>query len=183
MHQLYPLITNLNKFDDFLETLVVSKTPAKFTYAYLNSLGYSSSKDREFVKVLIMLGFLGSTGIPTDLYLSIKNKDKFPRVLAVRLSILYKEIFKLNAAANTLPDYELTPLFSSLTGYGQQRSLRYALTFKHLVAHADFGVEVTPVLKNETNVLRPININLTLNVTSPAELEGFINTLREHHIF
>jgi len=87
------------------------------------------------------MGFLGSDGVPTDLYKRFRNKSESGAVAAEALKVGYQPLFEVNEYVHDAEDSDLKGAVVQATGSepksGQVRSI--VNSFKALRAYADFG--------------------------------------------
>lgn len=155
------------------------------------------------IPFLKRIGFLGSDGVPTDLYKAFRNSVESGRAAAEGLRIGYREIFEINEYANDLSDAELKGIVVQITGLEPDARNTQAIvgSFKALKEFADFNadppaekiVQVESIAQLESE-LAPTNsrrssdtlslsytINLNLPATSDiAVFDAIFKSLKDH---
>lgn len=92
-------VTNLHKILDKMQRAGV---PENFNRDFLKDLGFSSSGDRPFVKLLKYLGFLDSSGKPTGVYRDFMDHTKGKKVLAARIPLAFDDLYLSDRHAQNL---------------------------------------------------------------------------------
>jgi hypothetical protein len=78
----------------FLEHIRTAGVPEKVTFKYVESVGFTSSNDRSIITILKFIGFISSSGVPTDVWRGYRPKnDQSKRVLASALRKAYSTLF------------------------------------------------------------------------------------------
>jgi hypothetical protein len=126
---------NLKKFLDQVQTAGV---PPKVTFQYINSVGFKSSNDRAVLTVLKAIGFLNSSGEPTDVWRAYRNKGQAKKVMAGALRKGYATLFTTYPDAQRKDNEALRNFFSSHTSVGEGALGYMVRTFKTLADMADF---------------------------------------------
>ncbi|HWQ59518.1 MAG TPA: DUF5343 domain-containing protein, partial [Candidatus Fimivivens sp.] len=127
------------KIQPIMEAIQRAGVPDKFTYAFLNSIGFKSTNDRSIVAVLKALGFLDDNGAPTQFYRDYKNPVQARIVLGRQLRAAYSDIFLSNEKADTLGVEKLKGVFASVSGKSDSVAQKMAGTFKALCSLADLS--------------------------------------------
>lgn len=151
MTDLY-LQTNKN-LEKFFNTLISAQAPTKFTQKFLESLEFTSTNDRLFIKMLKELGFLDASGQPTQRYKDYLDQTQSKIVLAQGIREAYTDLFKVNVKADKMTEKEAKGKIKSLTG-GSKSENTYTLmakTFTALCKLADFSTSPSSIQKNPTD--------------------------------
>lgn len=154
-------------------------TPPKVNLAYLPTIQFKSSYDRDLIKILKFIGFIDNSGVPTEKWNEYKDKSKAGQVMASSIKSAYDELFNTYLDANKTDSGTLENYFSSKFGLSTQLSKLTEQTFKQLCGSANFeGVEVAPppvkpaeVAKELTEVsprVKPVTININVQLQLPA---------------
>lgn len=143
----YPYTNVTNKLTEFLERTRSIGVPDKATTSWLASLGYKSKNDRSFIHVLEFIGFIDSTGTPTQKWLDFRGND-YKKVLGNALREAYSELFKVYPDANMSTSDELWHFFSTKNKSGEQVISRIINTFKTLCEMASFD-NLSEILQEE----------------------------------
>ncbi|MBQ9833601.1 MAG: DUF5343 domain-containing protein [Bacilli bacterium] len=167
------LVTTKN-LESLINSVLGAQAPERFTYKFLNDLGFTSSNDRLFVGVFKSLGLLDDNGAPTQRYYEFLDQTKYKKVLADGIKEAYSDLFNINKSANKLDVSEVKNKFKTLTqGQKTDKVLSLmAMTFKALCDLADFSIPLEntmqsvgePIEKNDTQKEEINRDNLQLNV-------------------
>jgi len=87
------------KTRDILSAIQTAQAPKRFTFGFLESLGFKSTNDRLIIPVLKSLGFLTSNGDPTNRYFAFLDQTRAPRVLGEGIREAYADLFQINRKA------------------------------------------------------------------------------------
>ncbi len=198
----YVYMANPAKIREFLRTIRSSGVPDKLTIQTLSTLGFKSTNDRPLIKVMKAIGFISSSGEPTDRWQQYRNKQVGGAVLAEGIKTHYTELFKLYPDANVRDTEALRNFFSTLTKVSSGTLNFIVLTFKTLCESADFTAMSTSPMQveevaietgqqPESTLLRrekagyTININIQLALPSDAKKEtfdAFFESMKKHLI-
>ncbi len=135
-----PYMASVTNVDDIIQKIRGAGTPPRFTHEFLSStLGFRSSNDRGFIKVLRALGMLTSDGTPTERYNAFKNQNNGGRAMADGLRDGWSQLYLADQAAHDKGTSELQEIFKTVTGKGDAVARKMATTFKAFAKHADFS--------------------------------------------
>lgn len=95
------------KAGEILSAIQRGQAPKRFTFGFLESLGFKSTNDRLIIPVLKSLGFLAASGEPTPRYFAYLDQTRAPRVLAEGIREAYADLFQINRKANELSQTEV----------------------------------------------------------------------------
>jgi hypothetical protein len=136
-----PSVTNVGPI---LDRVISAATPPRFTHEFLKAnLGFGSSNDRAFIKVLKQLGFIGPDGIPTPRY----NEYRGPqgkRAIAAGLREGWAPLFLSDESIHSKSGQELLGVVKNTTGAGDAVAKKIASTFKALADRAEWSSRSTP---------------------------------------
>jgi len=178
-----PSPKNVKKFFKDIQTLGI---PSIVNQPYLKSIKYTSSYDNPLVGVCKFLGFVDSTGKPTDVWTGFRDKDKAPKVMADAIKATYDELYQTFPNADKRDDATLQNYFASRFGVAAKTANYMVLTFKYLCEFADFeAVAVTeptpkpavPVPEQFAEVMtgaKPYTININIQLQLPATEDATI---------
>jgi hypothetical protein len=198
-----PYVPGYGNIKKVLEKIKTASTPSRFTQDFLaTKLDMSGGSSRPVIPFLKRTGFLGSDGVPTDLYKRFRNNAQSGAAAAEALRAGYKPLFEINEYVHEAKDAELRGLIVQVTGAEEDSQQVKVIvgSFKALKAFADFSasaadVEDTPdtppaderdVPGDNADVLpRQINLGYTINLHLPATSEvavfnAIFKSLREH---
>lgn len=139
-----PYMPAVGNVPAILEKMRGAGTPPKFTLEFLkSSLGFNSSQDRSFPKLLKQLRFISADGVPQDRYNEFKSVSSGGRALADGLREGWAEIFLADESAQNRSVGELTDLFKTVTGQSEAVAKKMASTFSALSRGADWSNSTT----------------------------------------
>lgn len=129
---------NLNAI---INSIVNAKAPDRFTYKFLEDLGFKSSNDRLYISVFKALGLLDDNSAPTSLYLRLIDQTETDKVLAEGIQAAYEDLFALRKDAYNLSLDEVKGKMKTLTeGQKSDNVINYmANTFLALCERADWS--------------------------------------------
>ncbi len=160
----FPYMSNPARVKLFLEHVQAAKVPPKVNRNYLESARFKSKNDRPLINLMKFLGFLDSSGVPTNVWQSYRDPKGAKGVLAKAIRTAYNDLFGMYEDAFNKDDDTLQSYFSSKTDVGKSTIDYIVLTFKNLCQVADF--EAVPA---EAVVPAPL--------TSPREEAASIPTV------
>jgi hypothetical protein len=204
-----PYLTTPGNLNKALDGLQNAATPPKVSGDFVKTiLGISGGSGDNMTTFLKRIGFAGSDGSPTELYLRYRNPQTSEAAIAEAMKHAYPEIFKRNVYAYNLDDDALKGLIIEITGSAAESSnVRLTLyTFKKLNELADFDALITPeevsvpIVAQERSSQEPpiplqhksaaddslgINIGYTINLNLPetsdvAVFNAIFKSLNEH---
>lgn len=134
----YPYSNKLSIIKDFLSYIQNEGEPDKVSQAFLPSIGFTSSNDRQIVPIFRFLGFIGSGGEPTQNWRAYRDKQKAPLVLAHAIRKAYSDLFSIYPDAHRKDKEALRNYFASKTKVGARALGAIVGTFIELCSKADF---------------------------------------------
>lgn len=189
----YPYTIAITSLTKFLESIPKTGEPKKVTQEYLSAAGFKSSNDRQIISVLKFIGFLDSSGAPTDKYREFRNTTTGPTVLGKCIRSSYSDLFQMYPDANRRDTEALRNFFSTHSKAGDRALSAMVSTLQSLCSMAKFdGGEVSlsaaPEETKQSRVLAPrgieslvINIQLTLPATSDSKIyEEIFRAMKKH---
>lgn len=100
-----------------LEKIKEASTPSKFTQNYLaTTLGFEGPNDKAFISFAKSMGFLDTSGVPTELYKSFRNPSLSEAALAKGLKAAYGSLYERNERFYELSKDKLLELVCADTG-------------------------------------------------------------------
>ncbi len=191
-----PKTPNLKEFIEKIHELGI---PDKLTRTKLEALGYKSKNDRPIIAILKALDFLGSDGVPTDIWRQYRDKSKSKTIMAQAVRKYYADLFKLYPNAYQKDTEALTNFFRSHTSVGDQALSQMVKTFQALAELSEFeetttpetppvdiadpivAEKVTPVVYSNGQPVIHLNIQLTLPEGADAKtFEDFFKAMKKH---
>ena len=186
----YPTVLKTGALKDVFSKIKTTGTPEAFTAKHLKLLGFTSSNDVPILSALKFVGFVDSSGKPTDKYTSYKGKFG-PQILAGGIKNGYSELFALYPDADGKDDDSLMHFFATNTNVGESSRKVMISTFKALCSLADFkssGLETkensAPAVKEHMQVEQikikdksglAVNINIELQIPATNDPEIYKN--------
>jgi hypothetical protein len=141
-----PYLSSYKNVAELFQRIAAAKQPENFTQKYLaETLGLSSSGDRELISLLKALGFLDQAGRPTPEYGSLKNGALAPGAVATAIERAYAGLYAANESAHALGSAELKGLVAQVAGSDTGMTGKIAGTFAALCRVADFAKKATAV--------------------------------------
>ena len=139
-----PYMASVGNIDEIVQKLRGAGTPPRFTHEFLSStLGFRSSNDRGFIKILRALGMVTADGTPTDRYNAFKNDISGGTAMADGLRDGWSALYLADEEAHDKTPSELQQTFKTITGKGDAVAKKMATTFKAFAKHADFMTSPT----------------------------------------
>jgi hypothetical protein len=134
-----PYLVSYKNVGELFRKIASAKQPEVFTTRFLNeTLGLASSTDRPLIALLKALGFIDSSGKPTEMYGALKNPKEAGRAIAYSIRKAYEPLFAANEKANELQGQDLRGLISQVAGSDAPMTTKIAGTFNALVKLAEF---------------------------------------------
>lgn len=124
-----------------------AQTPDRFTVDFLQTkLGFRGGNYRQFIPLAKKLGFLGTDGIPTDIYKRFRNTATSGAAMGQALKLGYREIFERNEYANNLTKDQLKGMVVEITGLESKNRVVQLIcqTFDTLKTLANFEAAEAP---------------------------------------
>lgn len=136
-------LVTINRVEAYFDALLNAEPPDRFTYKFIENLGFTSSNDRLLSGVLKELGFLDDDGVPTERYYQFLDRSQYQRVLAQGIRDSYSDLFAVNKDAAELDQDEVINKLRTLYAGSKSDNVieRIGRTFKALCALADFTPE------------------------------------------
>ena len=155
-----PYMASVSNIDDIIRKIRGAGTPPRFTHEFLSStLGFRSSNDRGFVKLLRALGMVTADGVPTDRYNAFKNELHGGSAMADGLRDGWSDLYLADQQAHDKTVTELQQTFKTITGKGDAVAKKMATTFKALTKHADFAATPASTLDVDSEQLPDAKID------------------------
>ena len=124
----------------YFEAIRLAQPPERFSYKFLEGLGFKSTNDRLIVGVLKELGFLDPDGKPTRRYFQFLDKAESKKILAEGIREAFSDLFAVNTEAYKLNTDQIKDKLKTLyAGSKTPLVIGYiSKTFKSLSEIADF---------------------------------------------
>lgn len=171
-------LTTTKNLESIINAILTAKAPERFTYKFLEDLGFKSSNDRLYINVFKGLRLLDESGAPTERYYKFLDQGIYKEVLAEGIRDAYEDLFNININAQTLPVDEVKNKLKTLT-QGQKTEKVVSLmatTFTALCSLADWNAQsiknsTKEVVNTEKEIKRDENIINSNNNTQKGKLE------------
>ena len=136
-------LTSSKNLEPVINAVLTAKAPERFTYKFLEDLGFKSSNDRLYINLFKALGLLDESGAPTERYYRFLDQGIYKEVLAEGIMEAYEDLFNINVNAQTLSTDEVKNKLKTLTqGQKNEKVISLmAMTFSALCAVADWNVK------------------------------------------
>lgn len=198
-----PYVPSHGQVTKVLEKIRSASTPTRFTQDFLaTKLDMKGGHARPVIPFLKRTGFLGSDGVPTELYKRYRNSASSGAAAAEALQIGYSPLYEINEYVHDAKDQELRGLIIQVTGSEPDSRVVQSIagSFKALRAMADFsGAEMPSGEPEEAagpereqpltvpSSLGQLNLGYTINLHLPATSDvavfnAIFKSLREHLI-
>lgn len=132
-----------------MEKIVEGAPPAKFTYAHLKGLGFTSSTDQPIIPMLKVIGFLSADGAPTALYHAYRDKSRSRQVLGAALRETYSSLFQISETLSESHRAEIEGKFKSEGGLDARKAKLATATFLAFWKLADHNTKGNPAKQVE----------------------------------
>jgi hypothetical protein len=100
-----------------LKKIIDAPPPPRFTQDFLTAkLGFKKGSANAVIPFLKRIGFIGSDGVPTDLYNKFRNPSKAGRAMVDGMKIGYQDLYSRNEYWQELGKKELSGLVIEATG-------------------------------------------------------------------
>ncbi len=166
----FPYTPKPSSLANFLATIQTVGRPEKVTIKYIESLGFTSSNDRYVRGILKSLGFLDSSGVPTERWQIYRNKQRATTELATAIHETYSELFSVYPDAHRKDDEALRNFFTSKTSVGERTVYYMVSTFKTLCELADFS----PVSQSSPAIQQDASLAITAHPLPEKTTEAII---------
>lgn len=203
-----PYVNATGILSSVLKKIIDAPPPPRFTQDFLTTkLGFKKGSANAIIPFLKRIGFLGSDGIPTDLYNKFRNPNKAGQAVAEGMKLGYQDLYSRNEYWHDLDKKALSGLIIEATGTSSNSSTLLAIlrTIDVLKQYAEF-VEVeeennsrleekatSPMLMEETSSSYQrkskddlgINLSYTINLNLPetsdiAVFDAIFKSLKEN---
>lgn len=162
-----PFVNSTGALKRLLQSIQTAKTPAKFTYDYMNT--EMSVSERAMIPLLKKMGFLNETGIPTEVYKDFRNPDKSKSTMGKAIEKAYEGIYNRNEYIHNAKKAELKSIVASVSGLDHDSKTVESIinTFEALKSYASFeykNIDESSPSETEANA----NVNPKPPVGTPS---------------
>lgn len=154
-----PYMLSIGLIPKILEKAQNARRPERFTQDFLETkLGHSGGSARPIIPLLKRMEFLGSDGVPTNLYNQFRNTETQGVAMAEGMRNAFKELFDRNEYVYEMTRDKLTGLVVEITGSTKEERTTQAIvgTFFALKELADFEANLDEAGKTDP-VTEPIH--------------------------
>lgn len=88
----------------FLKHIQSAGVPVKVTYNYLKQAGFTSTNDRDLIRVMRGIGFVDQSNVPTPVWKAYRNTSTAKATLATAIRSAYSGLFHLYPEAQNKDD-------------------------------------------------------------------------------
>lgn len=136
-------LTSTKNLEPVINAILTAKAPDRFTFKFLEDLGFKSSNDRLYINLFKALGLLDESGSPTERYYRFLDQSIYKEVLAEGIREAYEDLFNININAQTLSIDDVKNKLKTLTqGQKTEKVISLmAMTFSALCSIADWNVK------------------------------------------
>ena len=136
-------LTSTKNLEPMINAVLTAKAPERFTYKFLEDLGFKSSNDRLYINLFKALGLLDESGAPTERYYRFLDQSIYKEVLAEGIREAYEDLFNININAQSLSTDDVKNKLKTLTqGQKTEKVISLmAMTFSALCSIADWNVK------------------------------------------
>ncbi len=202
MAEQLPYVPSYGLIGKALEKVKSAATPDRFTQDFLSTkLAMTGGSARSLIPFLKRIGFLGTDGVPSDLYKRFRNPSQTGLAAAEALRVGYRALYEMNEYAHDLSDSGLKGLVVQATGLkpdsgtikaimGSFKALKAAATFDAGSAggadeHASDELQTVPVVPGGEAQPAKLGLSYTINLNLPATSDiavfnAIFKSLREH---
>lgn len=205
MSESIPFVQAYGNITKALERIQSAATPPRFTQDFLGTkLDLKGGSAKPLIPFLKRTGFLGSDGVPTELYKKFRNPTERGRASAMALKTGFRALYEVNEYIHDATDKDLKGVVVQVTGSEPTSSTVKGIigSFKAVRAFATFNNEEqveystdinTREIPNERNdeltdirIDSPkIGLSYTINLNLPATsdiavFDAIFKSLKEH---
>lgn len=203
MSESIPFVQAYGNVTKALERIQAAATPPRFTQDFLaTKLDLAGGSARPLIPFLKRLGFLGSDGVPTELYKKFRNQSERGRAAAAALKIGFRPLYEVNEYIHDASDKDLKGVVVQVTGseptsstvkgiLGSFKAVRAFATFDDEEPLEDAADAVREVAneRHDEPVTRAgaskIGLSYTINLNLPATsdvavFDAIFRSLKEH---
>ncbi|MFC1722151.1 DUF5343 domain-containing protein [Patescibacteria group bacterium] len=171
-----PNVYSPDKISVLFDYIAINDVPKKFTYRFLEQLGFKSSRDRELIPFLKKLLIIDEKGNPKEDYRILRDLTQNKQLVSEKVSVVYSELFDLDERSFKREDKILEGYFGRLTEKSVEEVKYLVQTFKALCTWSNYAI-YTELLENENlqdnakSKLKKVEREapkLNLNITLPS---------------
>lgn len=135
-----PYALNTGNIAPFFKAVQETGRPPKLTIKHLESMGFTSKNDRALVAFVKALGFIDSSGTPTDRWTAYKDSSRAPTIMAEGLREAYGGLFRLHPDAQNKDDEAIRNWMRTASPGASASTIKRSLgSFRAVAALANFN--------------------------------------------
>ncbi len=201
MEQKPPYINAYGNITKVLSKIQTAAAPPRFTQDFLSTkLNLKGGSPKPVIPFLKRTGFLGSDGVPTELYKRFRNSNERGKAAAEALRKGYSSIYEVNEYIHDASDKELKGVIVQVTGDKPNSSVVYSIikSFKALREFAVFDGSDSDEEREEESVVKQekdggekivlkkgLGLSYTINLNLPstsdiAVFDAIFKSLKEN---
>lgn len=164
-----PYSTNVGTMEKVLEKIKAAPAPARYTQDFVKTkLAMKGGRANSSIPFLKKLGFIGSDGVPTDLYREFRNPSRSRQAIGKGFRKLYARLYEMNELIHDESNETVLGLIVQCTGAEHDNATtKYTLsTFNMLRNHGDFNTEEN----TETEVIDSESISTDTSRNIPESI-------------
>ena len=161
-----PYVNATGVLNSVLKKIIDAPPPPRFTQDFLTTkLGFKKGSANAVIPFLKRIGFLGSDGVPSDLYNKFRNPSKAGHAMASGMKLGYQDLYSRNEYWHDLDKKDLSGLIIEATGTSSNSSTLKAIvaTIDVLKQYAKFDGAVDPPESMDEKAATPKPVDETVN--------------------
>jgi hypothetical protein len=174
-----PYVNATGILNSVFKKIVEATPPTRFTQDFLTTkLGFKKGSANSIIPFLKRIGFLGSDGIPTELYNRFRNPSKQGYALAEGMKLGFQDLYSRNEYWHNLNKKDLSGSIIEATGTSPNSSTLKAIlqTIDVLKQYAIFdGVDVSHEPSEEKKPLHETTEEVVVTQTKKSKDDLGIN--------
>lgn len=182
---------NTGRFRNFLLDIKRIRRPEKISLKWLKGLGYGSSADRSFLKILEQIGFIDEKKVPTDRFRDFQNDITSKTSMAQGIIEGYHILYEVYPEAHNEPPNRIVNQFQTQLNVSEATAKYAETTFRILCEFADFTSpssikadtdlpdqlseketilesQIKPPIPSTKNGKRDVAININIQISLPV---------------
>ncbi len=184
MAEKIPYVTAYGNITKVLEKIQTAATPPRFTQDFLaTKLNLKGGSPKPVIPFLKRTGFLGSDGVPTELYKRFRNTSKRGKAAAEALRKGYISLYEVNEYIHDASNKDLKGVVVQVTGaapksvavksiIGSFKALKEFATFDGDESEEEYFEEPTgeqePSGGEQVVLKKGLGLSYTINLNLPA---------------
>ncbi len=138
----YPYSMSVGRMQEFIKKISSMGRPGKVTLKTLEAQGFKSTNDRTIIPALKFLGILEESGVPTDAWQALRDRENFPRVMAALVREAYQDVFTSYPEANAAEESDIRNHIAAHSKGSERMVGSMVSVFKTLCSMSDFEGEL-----------------------------------------